>query len=43
MQEGCPIAYSNEKLSAVALNYPIYDKETYALINICTLFGQKSF
>jgi hypothetical protein len=32
MQEGHPIAYFSEKLSGVALNYPIYDKELYALI-----------
>ena len=32
MQEGRPIAYSSEKLNGVALNYPTYDKELYALV-----------
>jgi hypothetical protein len=32
MQEGRPIAYFSEKLSGVALNYPTYDKEQYALV-----------
>jgi hypothetical protein len=32
MQEGRPIAYFSEKLSGVALNYPTYDKELYALV-----------
>ena len=32
MQEGRHIAYFNEKLNGVALNYPIYDKEMYALV-----------
>ena len=32
MQEGHPIAYFSEKLSGVALNYPTYDKEVYALV-----------
>ena len=32
MQERRPIAYFSEKLSRVALNYPIYDKELYALV-----------
>ncbi|KAK1617123.1 hypothetical protein QYE76_022640 [Lolium multiflorum] len=32
MQEGRPIAYFSEKLSGAKLNYPIYDKELYALI-----------
>jgi hypothetical protein len=32
MQEGQPTAYFSEKLSGAALNYPIYDKELYALI-----------
>ena len=31
MQEGRPIAYFREKLSGVALKYPTYDKELYAL------------
>ena len=32
MQEGRPVAYFSEKLSGVALNYPTYDKELYALV-----------
>ncbi|KAK8554939.1 hypothetical protein V6N13_016193 [Hibiscus sabdariffa] len=32
MQEKRPIAYFSEKLSGAALNYPVYDKEMYALI-----------
>ena len=32
MQEGHHIAYFNEKLNGAALNYPIYDKEMYALV-----------
>jgi hypothetical protein len=32
MQEGRPVAYSSEKLSGAALNYPTYDKEMYALV-----------
>ena len=32
MQVGQPIAYFSEKLSGVALNYPIYDKELYVLV-----------
>ncbi|KAA3457133.1 Transposon Ty3-I Gag-Pol polyprotein [Gossypium australe] len=31
-QDGRPVAYFSEKLSGVALNYPVYDKEMYALI-----------
>ncbi|KAK1660845.1 hypothetical protein QYE76_049004 [Lolium multiflorum] len=34
MQEGRPIAYFSEKLSGAMLNYPIYDKELYALIRV---------
>jgi hypothetical protein len=34
MQEGRPIAYFSEKLSGTKLNYPIYDKELYALIRV---------
>ncbi|KAL5821815.1 hypothetical protein ACOSQ3_023697 [Xanthoceras sorbifolium] len=30
MQEGRPIAFFSEKISGAALNYPTYDKETYA-------------
>ena len=32
MQEKLSIAYFNEKLNGAALNYPIYDKELYALV-----------
>ncbi|KAL4348662.1 hypothetical protein GQ457_17G008650 [Hibiscus cannabinus] len=32
MQEKGPIAYFSEKLNGAALNYPVYDKEMYALI-----------
>ena len=32
VQDGRPIAYFSEKLSGVALNYPTYDKEMYALV-----------
>ncbi|KAK8979721.1 hypothetical protein V6N11_027756 [Hibiscus sabdariffa] len=32
MQEKRPIAYFSEKLSGATLNYPVYDKEMYALI-----------
>ncbi|KAI9165127.1 hypothetical protein LWI28_008343 [Acer negundo] len=32
MQEGCPIAFFNEKISGAALNYPTYDKELYGLV-----------
>ncbi|KAG8472929.1 hypothetical protein CXB51_035050 [Gossypium anomalum] len=31
-QENRPVAYFSEKLSGVMLNYPVYDKEMYALI-----------
>ena len=31
-QEGHPIAYFNEKLSGLCLNYSTYDKEFYGLI-----------
>ena len=33
-QEKCPIAYFSEKLSGAQLNYPIYDKELYALVRV---------
>jgi len=32
LQGGHPIAYFSEKLHDVALNYPTYDKELYALV-----------
>lgn len=34
MQKGKQGAYFNEKLSAVTLNYPTYNKEKYALIRV---------
>ncbi|XP_062114189.1 uncharacterized protein LOC133825231 [Humulus lupulus] len=34
MQDGRPLAYFSEKLSGAALNYPTYDKELYALLNM---------
>ena len=34
MQEGKPIAYLSEKLGGAQLNYPIYDKELYALVHV---------
>ena len=34
MQEGRPIAYFSEKLNGAQLNYPVYDKELYALIRV---------
>lgn len=32
MQGGRPIAYFSEKLSGETMNYPIYDKDMYALV-----------
>ncbi|KAK1664786.1 hypothetical protein QYE76_052945 [Lolium multiflorum] len=32
MQDGKPVAYYSEKLDGARLNYPIYDKELYALM-----------
>src|SRR3954464_16021305 len=34
MQDRRPVAYFSEKLSGAQLNYPIYDKELYALIRV---------
>ena len=34
MQCGCPVAYYSEKLDGARLNYPIYDKELYALVRV---------
>src|SRR4051812_13617587 len=34
MQEGRPIAHFSEKLSGARLNYPVYDKELYALVRV---------
>ncbi|KAG8490989.1 hypothetical protein CXB51_014158 [Gossypium anomalum] len=31
-QDGRPVAYFSEKLNGAVLNYPVYDKEMYALI-----------
>ena len=33
-QEKLPIAYFSEQLSGAQLNYPIYDKELYALVRV---------
>ena len=34
MQNGRPIAYYSEKLDGARLNYPIYDKELFALVRV---------
>lgn len=34
MQNGKPMAYYSEKLDGARLNYPIYDKELYALVRV---------
>jgi hypothetical protein len=34
MQNGCPVAYHSEKLDGARLNYPIYDKEIFALVRV---------
>jgi hypothetical protein len=34
MQNGRPIAYHSEKLDGARLNYPIYDKELFALVRV---------
>jgi len=34
MQEEKPIAYFSEKLGGAQLNYPVYDKELYALVHV---------
>jgi hypothetical protein len=34
MQEGKPVAYFSEKLKVAQLNYPVYDKELYALVRV---------
>ncbi|KAK1681406.1 hypothetical protein QYE76_042254 [Lolium multiflorum] len=36
MQNGKPVAYYSEKLDGARLNYPIYDKELYALTVKCS-------
>ncbi|KAL4352668.1 hypothetical protein GQ457_06G012320 [Hibiscus cannabinus] len=40
MQEKRPIAYFSEKLNGAALNYPVYDKEIYALIQALETWQQ---
>ena len=34
MQNGRPVAYFSEKLHGAQLNYPVYDKELYALVRV---------
>ena len=34
MQDGKPVAYYSKKLDGARLNYPIYDKELYALVRV---------
>jgi hypothetical protein len=34
MQNGCLVAYHSEKLDGAWLNYPIYDKELFALVRV---------
>src|SRR6266540_4590655 len=34
MQEGKLVAYFNEKLGGAQLNYPVYDKELFALVHV---------
>ena len=34
MQYGRPVAYHSEKLDGARLNYPIYDKEFFALVRV---------
>jgi hypothetical protein len=34
MQQGRPIAYFSEKLNGAQLNYPVYDKELFALVRV---------
>ncbi|KAK1579642.1 hypothetical protein QYE76_016620 [Lolium multiflorum] len=42
MQNGKPVAYYSEKLDGARLNYPIYDKELYALSSLRKLLLQES-
>ena len=42
MQEGRPIACFSEKLSGARLNYPVYDKELYALVRVLEVWDRKS-
>jgi hypothetical protein len=38
MQDGKPVAYYSEKLDGARLNYPIYDKELYALVRVLEIW-----
>jgi hypothetical protein len=38
MQESRPIAYFSEKLNGAQLNYPVYDKELYALVRVLEIW-----
>ena len=40
MQDGRPVAYHSEKLDDARLNYPIYDKEMFALIRALEVWQQ---
>ena len=46
MQDGKPVAYFSEKLGGAQLNYPVYDKELFALVHVletCSItFGLKN-
>jgi hypothetical protein len=46
MQEGRPIAYFSKMLNGAQLNYPVYDKELYALVHVLRfgniICGQKN-
>ena len=39
MQHGKPICYHYETLNGVVVNYPSYDKELYALVQICCVWS----
>ena len=38
MQDGKPVTYYSEKLDVARLNYPIYDKELYALVRVLEIW-----
>jgi hypothetical protein len=38
MQEGRPIAYFSKKFNGAQLNYPIYNKEVYALVHVLEIW-----
>ena len=38
MQEGRPVAYHSDKLDGARLNYPIYDKELFALVCVLEIW-----